>query len=35
MYTLVTGLYLPETGQRLPLTDGNTTIPVTTFVVGE
>ncbi|MBK9051954.1 MAG: hypothetical protein IPL78_13905 [Chloroflexi bacterium] len=34
-YTLLTGLYLPATGQRLPLPDGQTAIEVTTFVVGE
>jgi hypothetical protein len=34
-YTLLTGLYLPETGQRLPLPDGQTVIQVTTFMVGE
>jgi hypothetical protein len=34
-YTLVTGLYLPETGQRLPLADGHTAITVTTFTVTE
>lgn len=35
VYTLVTGLYLPETSQRLPRADGSTAVTVTTFVVAE
>lgn len=35
VYTLVIGLYLPEIGQRLSLSDGSTAITVTTFTVTE
>ncbi|MEI2610700.1 MAG: glycosyltransferase family 39 protein [Candidatus Promineifilaceae bacterium] len=34
-YQLVVGLYLPETGQRLALSDGTTAITLSTFTLGE
>lgn len=34
-YTVVAGLYLPETGQRLTQTDGRDAVPLIFFTLGE